>query len=599
MLALIMAFWFTISFITNILGPLIPDIIHNFNLSDLAMAGFIPTSFFLAYAIMSIPAGLLIDRFGEKPVLFCGFLMPFIGTILFACMHTYPMLLASSFIIGLGMAMLQTVLNPLQRTVGGEENYAFIAELAQFMFGIASFLSPLAYTYLIRELDPATYTAGKSLILDLLADMTPQDMPWVSLYWVFTLLLLVMLIAVGVSHFPKIELKEDEKSGSKDSYLALFKQKYVWLFFLGIFCYVSTEQGTSIFMSTFLEQYHGVNPQTEGAQAVSYFWGLMTAGCLVGMILLKLIDSKRLLQVSGVLTIVLLLAALFGSKDVSLIAFPAIGFSISMMYSIVFSLALNSASQHHGSFAGILCSAIVGGAGGPMIVSTLADATSLRTGMLSILLFVGYITFIGFWARPLINNKTISLKELLKNKMMKQRYYIFLLFVAMLSYSGYAQKSILRLSQQTLMHEVRETPSPLDGQHIAVNPPRFMWPDKFPHLGPVLDGVEEEDHKPEVTYRIRIARDPEFKSEVMTAERNWAFFNPFKLFEKGNGIGSTPTLIRTAKKNGRPSIILCGRADTYVQSSLLARSAGEVLSKPSPYPARCQRLGSDHRAEQE
>ena len=116
---------------------------------------------------------------------------------------------------------------------------------------------------------------------------------------------------------------------------------------------------------------------------------------------------------------------------------------------------------------------------------------------------------------------------------MKQRYCIFLLFAAMLSYSGYAQKSILRLSQQTLMHEVRETPSPLDGQHIAVNPPRFMWPDKFPHLGPVLDGVEEEDHKPEVTYRIRIARDPEFKSEVMTAERNWAFFNPFKLFEKG------------------------------------------------------------------
>ena len=96
-------------------------------------------------------------------------------------------------------------------------------------------------------------------------------------------------------------------------------------------------------MSTFLEQYHDVNPQVEGAQAVSYFWGLMTAGCLVGMILLKLIDSKRLLQISGVLTIVLLITALFGNKEASIIAFPAIGFSISMMYSIVFSLALNSA----------------------------------------------------------------------------------------------------------------------------------------------------------------------------------------------------------------------------------------------------------------
>ena len=166
-------------------------------------------------------------------------------------------------------------------------------------------------------------------------------------------------------------MKEDEKGGSKDSYLALFRQKYVWLFFLGIFCYVSTEQGTSIFMSTFLEQYHGVNPQVEGAKAVSYFWGLMTAGCLVGMVLLKLIDSKRLLQLSGGLTVILLLTALFGSKEASIRAFPVIGFMISMMYSIVFSLALNSASQHHGSFAGILCSAIVGGAGGPMLSACL------------------------------------------------------------------------------------------------------------------------------------------------------------------------------------------------------------------------------------
>lgn len=415
-LTLIMCFWFTISFITNILGPLIPDIIRNFQLTDLAMAGFIPTSFFLAYAIMSIPAGIMIDRWGEKLVLFCGFLMPFIGTVLFACLHTYPALLASSFIIGLGMAMLQTVLNPLQRTVGGEENYAFVAELAQFVFGTASFVSPLVYAYLIRELNPEVYQPGKNVLLDCLSTVTPSSLPWVSLYWVFALLLLVMLVAVAMSRFPKIELKEDEKSGSQSSYFSLFRQKFVWLFFLGIFCYVSTEQGTSIFMSTFLEQYHGVAPQTEGAVIVSYFWGLMTVGCLLGMVLLKLVDSKRLLQVSGGLTIVLLLVALLGSKEASMIAFPAIGFSISMMYSIVFSLALNSASQYHGSFAGILCSGIVGGAGGPLIISTLSDMTSLRTGMLVILVFVGYITFIGFWAKPLVSNKTVSLKELFHRK---------------------------------------------------------------------------------------------------------------------------------------------------------------------------------------
>lgn len=416
MLALIMAFWFTISFITNILGPLIPDIIHNFSLSDLAMAGFIPTSFFLAYAVMSIPSGLLIDRFGEKPVLLCGFLLPFIGTLLFALIHTYPMLLASSFIVGLGMAMLQTVLNPLQRTVGGEENYAFIAELAQFMFGIASFLSPLVYTYLIRELQADTYVAGQNVVVDLLAEVTPKEMPWVSLYWVFSALLLIMLIAVAITRFPKITLQEEEKSGSADSYFALFKRRYVWLFFLGIFCYVSSEQGVSIFMSTFLEQYHGINPQVEGAQTVSYFWGLMTAGCIIGMILLKLIDSKRLLRLSSFITLVLLIVALYGNTTLSVIAFPAIGFSISMMYSIIFSLALNSVKEHHGSFAGILCSAIAGGAAGPLIISWIADATDLRFGMMSIVVFVGYIGIIGFWANPLINNKTVSLKQLFTTK---------------------------------------------------------------------------------------------------------------------------------------------------------------------------------------
>lgn len=416
LLALIMMFWFVISFITNILGPLIPDIINGFNLKNLAMAGFIPTFFFIAYAIMSIPAGILIDRYGEKPVLFAGFLMPFVGTVLFACLPTYPTLLASCFIIGLGMAMLQTVLNPLQRVAGGEENYAFIAELAQFMFGIASFISPLVYAYLIKRLNPDTYEAGKSFFIDTLAAVTPENLPWVSLYWVFTIILLVMLIAVSFSKIPKIELKDDEKAGSSSSYFELFKQPVVWLYFLGIFCYVSTEQGTSIFMSTFLEQYHGVNPQGEGAKVVSWFWGSMTIGCIFGMMLLKLFDCKKVLIGSGTLTAVLLISALFGSKEVAIITFPAVGFSISVMYSIVFSLALNSVSKNHGSFAGILCSGIAGGAAGPLIVSGIADVTTLRTGMLCVLIFVGYITAIGLWAKPLINNKTVKLSELFKKE---------------------------------------------------------------------------------------------------------------------------------------------------------------------------------------
>ncbi len=109
----------------------------------------------------------------------------------------------------------------------------------------------------------------------------------------------------------------------------------------------------------------------------------------------------------------------------------------------------------------------------------------------------------------------------------------YLLLLALLPWSVSAQKHIMRLTQPTLMNEVRVDPSPLNGQHIAMNPPRLAWPDKFPHLGPVLDGVEGEEVKPHVTYRIRLSRDKSFKKEVISAERNWAFFNPFEPLTNG------------------------------------------------------------------
>lgn len=110
---------------------------------------------------------------------------------------------------------------------------------------------------------------------------------------------------------------------------------------------------------------------------------------------------------------------------------------------------------------------------------------------------------------------------------------LFIALLLLIPVAASAQRSIIKVDQPTLMHEVRATPSPLDGRHIAVNPPRFMWPDKFPHLGAVLDGVEGDEQKPHVTYRIRISQDPSFQKGVIMAERNWAFFNPFQCFEEG------------------------------------------------------------------
>lgn len=113
------------------------------------------------------------------------------------------------------------------------------------------------------------------------------------------------------------------------------------------------------------------------------------------------------------------------------------------------------------------------------------------------------------------------------------RYYHFLILFLLVASPLFSQECILKIEKETMMHEVRATSSPLKGEHVQLNPPRFMWPDKYPHLGAVLDGVESTELKPEVTYRIRISKDAAFKSNVITGERNWAFFNPSEPLEEG------------------------------------------------------------------
>ena len=218
-----------------------------------------------------------------------------------------------------------------------------------------------------------------------------------------------MFFVIILSKFPKVELNNDEKAGLWETHLKLFKQRTVILFFIAMVCYVGTEQGVANWISQFLYTYHGQDPQKVGAETVAYFWGLMTAGGILGLLLLKLMDSRIVLALFTGLAMVSLAAGLFGSLETALIAFPLVGFFASVLYPIIFSLALNSVTEHHGSFAGIIVTGIIGGAILPLIVGWLGDQLGLRIGMCFLFLSLGYIFSIGFWAKPLITNKTISL----------------------------------------------------------------------------------------------------------------------------------------------------------------------------------------------
>ena len=406
--ALILITFFVISFLTNILGALNPSVSESFGLSE-TMAGFLPFSFFIAYGVMSIPAGYLVEKFGEKKLILFAFLLALLGSLLFAHFPTFSVFIFTLFTIGTGMAVLQVVINPLLRVAGGEENYAFTSVLAQLIFGAASFVSPQIYSWLVTNIDKGSDTKG--WFINIISEYVPADMSWVSIYWIFAIASLLMILLVLAMTFPKVELTENEKVGSKESFIDLFKNKLVILYFFGIFAYVGAEQGISYWMSKFLQVNHGYDFETVGANAVGNFWGLMTLGGILGLVLLKLLDSKLVLRLFTILAIISLGLALFGGRNISLYAFQASGFFLSVMYPIIISLALNSVSKHHGSFAGILMTGIMGGAVVQLLIGILSDLTSLKTGMLLVFVALAYIFSLSFWAKPIIKNKIINLKK--------------------------------------------------------------------------------------------------------------------------------------------------------------------------------------------
>src|SRR5258708_37176452 len=133
-----------------------------------------------------------------------------------------------------------------------------------------------------------------------------------SRYWVFGGFVLLMIADLFFSTFPRVARTADESAGSWKMYGSLFRKPMVWAFLACVFAYVGSGPGTPDWISQFLSNYHGYDPHTTGATALSWFWGLLTAGCFIGMGLLKIFDSRHVLIGTCIGALLCLSAALFG-----------------------------------------------------------------------------------------------------------------------------------------------------------------------------------------------------------------------------------------------------------------------------------------------
>ena len=279
-------------------------IIGDFHLS-LGLAGFLPFSFFLAYGLISIPAGALVEARGTRTTLLAAFALNLLGCLGIALYPSYGVVICGLFVIGLGMAMLQVVINPLTRATGGEGHFAFFSVMGQLVFGLASYVSPLVFSMLMQR-----------------PGAEHQALVWVQFYWSFLLVFIALIALTAWLPLPPVKLAENERAGGLAAYRELIGDRSVDLLLLGIIAYVGTEQSLANWMSQFLSTYHHFEPTREGAHAVGSFWGLMSIGCLLGLVLLKLLDAKVVLAAFTLLAFVCVGLALFGSAQTALVAFP-------------------------------------------------------------------------------------------------------------------------------------------------------------------------------------------------------------------------------------------------------------------------------------
>ena len=212
LLALLCLNYFTYSLITNIPGVLLPYWKDSFHLSSMVLT-FLGSVFFMAYGLTSFPQGDLLDKFGNKKMFLFGIGLVFLGSIVFAIFPEYVVGLFSLFVIGIGVTALQMVSNLLVKEIDEDETkYSRNLTLTQIFCGVGGLGGGFLIGFLIKDL----------------------GFHWQSIYYVFSILAMIVAVWVFLTNIPEAHDKHGEKPTTND-YINLVKNPLMIMFAMGSF----------------------------------------------------------------------------------------------------------------------------------------------------------------------------------------------------------------------------------------------------------------------------------------------------------------------------------------------------------------------------
>jgi len=398
-LALSFAVFFLLGGVTNINDLLVGKFKPMFHLSH-AQANLVQMAFFIAYALCSIPAGIVMSKLGYLRTFVLGFVMVAAASFLFipaSAAASYPGFLAALFFIGAGITVLQVAMNPIITTLGPVETSHSRLTFAQAFNSVGVFLMIYGGASLLlgdsKPIDAETATEAQLQAYRVAEGASiGQAYTWLGVL-MLAIAALFWMFRSAIDHAKAEDVKVEGTLG------LFLHNRRVQLGALWIFTYVGAEVAIGSNLIAYLGQDSVMGLGLEAAgKLVAIYWLGALAGRLLGGFILRLAKPGRVLATFAAGAIGLILLSAISTGAVSGWALILVGFCNSLMFPTIFSLGTEGLGEQTPQGSGILCTAIVGGAFVPYLFGLTADAATLRAALIVPVICYAIIALFGLWA---------------------------------------------------------------------------------------------------------------------------------------------------------------------------------------------------------
>jgi len=332
----------------------------DFQLSD-TMANLLPSMVFFWFLVFSVPTGLLMNKIGRKNTVLLSLLITLPALLIPIISYSFPSMLISFTLLGIGNTMIQVSLNPLLANIVDEKRIASTLTFGQFVKAIASFVAPIFAAWAVVKF------ADWRMIM-------------------FPFFLIVCACVLIWLFFTKVEEKNIEtRVASFTECFSLLGDKTILLLFLGIMAHVGLDVGINTTAPKLLMERLNIS-LAEAGYATSFYFIFRTTGCLLGAGLLARFRAKNVFRVSASMILIGILCLFTSDKTILYFGIALFGLGNANIFPVIFTQALIHKPESNNQVSGLMIMGIFGGAVFPLIMGVSSDFTGGQTGALIVLL---------------------------------------------------------------------------------------------------------------------------------------------------------------------------------------------------------------------